>query len=71
MIGVLTGVLAGVVLLFRGMRTVFNNPRVWFVGSLVIYTVCMAGLVHNIIHNIPFTSVDNRGNIEWKTSGGR
>lgn len=56
MIGILLGVAALVILLFRGLKPVFNNPTVWFVGSIVIYVVCMGGLVHNIIHNVPFTS---------------
>ena len=66
MIGILIAVIFGIVLLFRGMRGIFNNPSIWFGGSIIIYTVCIAGLVHNIIHNVPFTSVDNKGNLEWK-----
>jgi hypothetical protein len=71
MIGILVGVIGLALLLFRGMKTIFNNPKLWLVGSLIIYTICIAGLVHNIIHNVPFTNVDSKGNIEWKTSGGR
>lgn len=71
MIGVLAGVVALAVLLFRGFKTIFNNPRLWFAGSCAIYIICMGGLVHNIIHNVPFTNVDANGNVEWKTSGGR
>jgi OST3 / OST6 family, transporter family len=71
MIAILFGVVALAVLLFRGFKSIFNNPKLWFIGSCVIYAICMGGLVHNIIHNVPFTSVDANGNVEWKTSGGR
>jgi oligosaccharyltransferase complex subunit gamma len=56
MIGILFGTVALAVIMFRGFKTIFNNPRLWFAGSILIYGVCMAGLVHNIIHNVPFTS---------------
>lgn len=35
--------------------TLFNSPRLWLVASVVVYVVCMAGVVSNIIHNTPFT----------------
>lgn len=29
----------------------------------------MAGVVYNIIHDVPFTNVDRNGNLEWFHSG--
>jgi oligosaccharyltransferase complex subunit gamma len=71
MIAILVGVIATIVFLFRNFKFIFLNPFVWFVASLVIYVICIAGLVYNIIHNVPFTSVDSKGNIEWKTDANR
>eukprot|EP01016_Furgasonia_blochmanni_P021687 TRINITY_DN2387_c0_g1_i15.p2 TRINITY_DN2387_c0_g1~~TRINITY_DN2387_c0_g1_i15.p2 ORF type:complete len:276 (+),score=65.29 TRINITY_DN2387_c0_g1_i15:1582-2409(+) len=48
----------------------FLNRRVWLFGSLVVYVICMGGVVYNIIHNVPFTGVDKHGNTEWFSSGG-
>jgi len=31
----------------------------------------MAGVVYNIIHNVPFTNIDRSGNFEWYHSGSR
>lgn len=30
----------------------------------------MAGLIYNVIHNIPLTINDKNGNTQWKSSGG-
>jgi oligosaccharyltransferase complex subunit gamma len=58
MIGILFGLAGLALILFRGFKSIFNNPKLWFAGSIVIYVVCMGGLVHNIIHNVPFTNTD-------------
>lgn len=58
MIFILIGAIITIAVLFIGLKPIFNNPRVWLVGSLVIYTVCIAGVVFNIIHNVPFYSMD-------------
>jgi oligosaccharyltransferase complex subunit gamma len=71
MIFLMVSVIAITVFLFRNFKFIFLNPMVWFVGSCVVYVVCIAGLVYNIIHNVPFTSVDSKGNIEWKTDANR
>ena len=71
MISLLVGVIAGIVFLFRFFKFIFLNPLIWFIGSCVIYVICIAGLVYNIIHNVPFTSVDSKGNVEWKTDANR
>jgi len=35
----------------------------------IIYAICMAGVVYNIIHDVPFTNIDRNGNFEWFHSG--
>jgi len=57
--------------LFFKFRKFFINQTLWFVGSCVIYFICMAGVVYNIIHNVPFTNIDRSGNFEWYHSGSR
>lgn len=29
----------------------------------------MAGVVYNILHDVPFTNIDRNGNFEWMHSG--
>jgi oligosaccharyltransferase complex subunit gamma len=71
MIFILVGVVALVIFSFYGLKPIFNNPTVWLLGSLLIYTICIAGVVFNIIHGIPFTTTDSKGNLEWKSNQGR
>jgi len=65
--------LVGAVLLklFIKFRNFFINNKLWFVGSIIIYFVCMAGVVYDIIHGVPFTNIDRAGNFEWYHSGSR
>lgn len=57
--------------LFIKFKSFFVNKHLWFLGSMTIYCICMSGIVYNIIHNVPFTTVDKNGNLEWLHSGGR
>jgi len=57
--------------LFFKFKKFFVNNVLWFVGSIIIYFICMAGVVYNIIHNVPFTNIDRSGNFEWYHSGSR
>jgi len=57
--------------LFFAFRKFFINNKLWFVGSIIIYFICMSGVVYNIIHNVPFTNIDRSGNFEWYHSGSR
>ena len=62
----MTGAL--LIILFKLFKPFFLNTLVWFIGSLLIYSICMAGVVYNIIHNIPFVTTDRNGNTEWFTN---
>jgi len=67
-IGVLLGGLAIGAGVFILGRPIFLNPKLWFFGSIAIFITCLAGVVYNIIHGVPFFSVDKKGGVEWKTS---
>ena len=43
-------VLYYLLVVFNKFTRFFTSPRLWFVGSVAVYIVCMAGVVHNIIH---------------------
>lgn len=57
--------------LFLKFRPFFLNTKLWFVGSMTVYFICMSGIVYNILHNVPFNNIDKNGNVEWIHSGGR
>jgi oligosaccharyltransferase complex subunit gamma len=70
-VGLLIGIIAGTLFLLKFFKFFFLNTFIWFIGSCVVYVICIAGLVYNIIHNVPFTSVDKQGKVEWKTDANR
>ena len=55
--------------LFMLFRNFIMNTKLWFLVCFVIYGTCMGGVVYNILHNTPFTNIDNDGNFEWFHSG--
>jgi len=68
---ILGGIAFVFIKLFLKFRQFFINRHLWFIGSCVVYFICMAGVVYNIIHNVPFTNIDRSGNFEWYHSGSR
>lgn len=70
-LSVFGSIFGGGVLLFLKFKSFFLNHSLWFIGSMIIYIICMSGIVYNIIHNVPFTNVDKNGNLEWYHSGQR
>lgn len=70
-IGTLFAAAAFFIIIFRQFRSFFLNTKVWFIGSIAIYAICMSGVVYNIIHNIPFTTMDRNGNVEWISNQNR
>jgi len=70
-LSILLSLAIGGFLIFRKFKPFFLNTTLWFIGSLIIYSVCMAGLVYNILHDIPFTVTDKNGNTEWISSQNR
>ncbi|KAL4488805.1 hypothetical protein ABPG72_016458 [Tetrahymena utriculariae] len=53
------------IVVFRLYKSFFLNTKLWFVGSIVIYFVCIAGFIYNQIHGVPMTTVDSKGNFQW------
>eukprot|EP01017_Pseudomicrothorax_dubius_P014128 TRINITY_DN1652_c0_g1_i2.p1 TRINITY_DN1652_c0_g1~~TRINITY_DN1652_c0_g1_i2.p1 ORF type:complete len:353 (-),score=96.74 TRINITY_DN1652_c0_g1_i2:80-1138(-) len=70
-LGILGAVGFGGYLLLTALKSILGNPRVWLLGALITYSLCMAGIVFNILHGVPFTSVDRNGNVEWFAKGAR
>jgi len=49
--------------LFTKFKQVFLSPNLWLIGTLIIYIICIGGIVYNIIHGTPFAKFDRNGNI--------
>lgn len=64
-IGVLIFAAVSLISIFFAFKSFWLNPKVWLVGSLIIYVVCSAGVIFNIIHNIPMTTTNNNGETKW------
>ena len=67
MVGILIGVIGLAIILFRGMRVIFNKPILWFFISISVYIVCMGGLVYNLLNGTPFYRYHKDGSYDWKT----
>jgi len=55
--------LAGGFYMFNNFKQFFLSPYLWLVGSLIVYIICIGGIVYNIIHGTPFAKFDRYGNI--------
>ena len=45
------------------------NPKVWLVGSLLVYSICLSGVVYTVTQNAPFTHLDDNGDMMWYQTG--
>jgi oligosaccharyltransferase complex subunit gamma len=52
------GVALAGVYIYINLKSVWTNWIVWFIGSLIIYIVCVSGVVYDIIHDVPFVGRD-------------
>lgn len=43
---------------FKYSRTVLLRPIVWFIGSIVVFSICIAGTVYSILREMPFFKYD-------------
>lgn len=64
-VGILLGTILLGTMLFLKFNKFFLHPKLWYVGSLIIYVICSAGIVYNIIHNVPYVSYNEKGEMEW------
>lgn len=51
------------VYLYKNFKFLLLSPYLWILGSLIVYLVCIGGIVYNIIHGTPFAKFDKGGNI--------
>jgi oligosaccharyltransferase complex subunit gamma len=53
------------------LRSLILIPYLWFIVSIFIYTVCIAGVVYDIIHNVPWIGSNGDGKPEFIHGGQR
>ena len=53
------------------LRTLLLIPYVWFAGGILVYFICMAGVVYDIIHGVPWVGSNAKGEAEYINSGQR
>ena len=56
-------ILAGGFYIFNTFRPFFLSPYLWLAGSLLVYIICIGGIVYNIINGTPFAKFDRNGSI--------
>jgi hypothetical protein len=50
--------MAAVVIIYVKHRAFWTHWVVWFFGVLLIYTICISGLVYVIVDDMPFVGLD-------------
>ncbi len=70
---VLCAFLAAGVFAFLKFRPFFLSPKLWMVGSMLVYFICMSGFVYNMIQDrpLPLVNIGRNGNLEWIIQEGR
>jgi hypothetical protein len=53
------------------LRTLLLIPYVWFAGGILVYFICMAGVVYDIIHGVPWVGSNSKGEAEYINGGQR
>lgn len=53
------------------LRALLLLPFVWWVAGMTVYIICMAGVVYDIIHGVPWIGSNNKGEAEFINSGQR
>jgi len=49
--------------LYSTFNSFFLNPWLWYVASLMIFIICIGGIVYNINHGAQLAKMDREGNI--------
>lgn len=69
---IFVGILTGGFYLYTTYKSFFLSPILWITGTLILYIICIGGVVYNAIHRTPFAKTDRSGNIvEWIHTGQR
>jgi len=53
------------------LRKLFLVPWVWMIGSMLIYFICLSGVIYDIIHGVPMVGQNQKGQIEIIHTGQR
>ena len=57
---------------YQNCKELLLSPKLWLVGSLAVYIICIGGIVYNVLHGTSFAKFDREGNIvEFIHSGQR
>lgn len=58
-------IFASVLIVLKYIRVIMLQPAVWFIVSMIVYTICTSGIVYSIIHNVPWFKLerDQFGNV--------
>ena len=65
------GFIAGFCALAYALRKVLLIPHVWWAGGMLVYFTCMAGVVYDIIHGVPWVGTNQKGEPEFINTGQR
>ena len=58
--------------IYQNFKELLLSPKLWLVGSLTVFIICIGGIVYNILHGTRFAKFDRDGNIvEFIHSGQR
>jgi len=60
---ILCGLLAAGTFVFLKLRPLFLSPKLWMVGSMFVYFICMSGIVYNIVQDRPLSMFIDEGYI--------
>jgi len=55
--------------LYQYLQKYLMNPKLWLLGSLLIYWICLSGIVYTMTQNASMTSHDDHGNLIWYQPG--
>lgn len=61
--------IAAVYIILTRARAIVLDERLWFVAGLMVYVICISGVVYNIIHGTPFMAQGRDGSMEWIQTG--
>ena len=49
--------------IYQNCKELLLSPKLWLLGSLAVYIICIGGIVYNVLHGTRFAKFDRDGNI--------
>lgn len=49
--------------IYINFKELFLSPKLWLIGSLAVYIICIGGIVYNVLRGSSFAKYDREGNI--------